>query len=152
MSSVDTMPPSYAPIWGHYQALGTSLDPATARMLLGMPEEVRYSFTPAQLNAFIAANKAPPANHAFDYSVSLPWFGSWFYLRLFVGRERRNRSRLTAEGQISLPKTSIAFVFVVWLFCCLSLFGSVIVLYLIKSTMGIDFMSGPSIFHPLFFN
>ncbi len=108
--------------------------------------------TASQLAAFIEANKPQAANHWVDYRVSIPWIGGGFYVRLFMGKERRNRSRLDAEGQVSLPKTSIALIFFLWALCCLAMFGSVILLYLIKSTIGIDLFNGPSILHPFFYN
>ncbi len=151
MSANETIPQSVPPFWNDYSDYGVSPDHATARMLSGMTEDVRYSFTPSQLAAFIEANKPRIANHWVDYKVSIPWIGKGFYIRLFVGKERRNRSRLNAEGQVSLPKTSIALVFFLWAACCLAMFGCVILLYLIKSFIGIDLFSGPSLFHPFFF-
>ncbi len=151
MLASETMSPSAEPIRCHYEAKGIIPDPATIRLLQSLPEDIRYSFTDAQLAGLSTANVTPRTSHLVDYCASLPWFGGRFYVRLFLGKERRNLSRLTSEGQISLPKTSIGFIFCIWMICCLALFGSVIVLYLIKSTMGINLLDGPSIFHPIFF-
>ncbi|MGH1418941.1 MAG: hypothetical protein ACRBCJ_08805 [Hyphomicrobiaceae bacterium] len=148
----ETTPGVPEPIQCGYEAKGVSLDPATIRLLQNIPENVRYSFTTDQLAGLSAANLTPQTSHFVDYCASIPWFGRRFYIRMLLGTERRNRTRLRSEGQISLPKTSILFFAIIFIVSSLALFGSVIVLYLIKSTMGINLLDGPSVLHPIFFS
>jgi len=86
----------------------------------------------------------------FDFKVSLPILSCAVFLRLTVGTERRNAARLEQEGQTS--KRSIAFAYAVigWLAVASSGFGFFCIAYLAKCALGINLLSGPSPFHPLY--
>ena len=102
------------------------------------PEEHRRAFTDEQLQALALASIPPPPNHGIEYRVSLPFFGKRFYVTLFVGRERRARSRLVAEGQ--LPVSQIVKPDpVAWtLILALTSFGALLALFIAKAMFGVE--------------
>lgn len=144
----------YAPVWsGQIADKATAPDaptshPAFERLLKRLPEEHRSGFTAEQLRALALASVPPPPNHQVEYRVSLPFFGRRYYLALFVGRERRARSRLVAEGQ--LPASQIIKPDpVAWtLMLFLGGFGVMLCLFIAKAMFGIEL--GESIALPEF--
>lgn len=135
----------YAPVWSgplgtaHAQASHSPTNhPAFERLLKRLPEEHRRAFTDEQLQALALASIPPPPNHGIEYRVSLPFFGKRFYVTLFVGRERRARSRLVAEGQ--LPVSQIVKPDpVAWtLILALTSFGALLALFIAKAMFGVE--------------
>lgn len=137
----------YAPVWSgplgktqsQFQAPDSPTNhPAFERLLKRLPEEHRRAFTAEQLHALALASIPPPPNHQIEYRVSVPFFGKRFYVTLFVGRERRARSRLVAEGQ--LPAAQIVKPDpVAWtLVLALTGFGVLLALFLAKAMFGIE--------------
>lgn len=108
--------------------------------------------TPAQWRALLAlARREQATRHVVDYRVSVPtlFWGSW-YVVLLAGRERRNASRLAAEGQTSLGRRTALISLVLGLTLALAVFGALCLAYLAKSLAGIDLFPGPSPLHALY--
>ena len=108
--------------------------------------------TPAQWQALLAlARREQASRHAIDYRVSVPtlFWGSW-YVVLLAGRERRNASRLAAEGQTSLGRRTLLISLVLSVMLALAVFGALCLAYLVKSLAGIDLFPGPSPLHALY--
>jgi hypothetical protein len=77
-------------------------------------------------------------------SVPLPW-GS-YYVTILVGRERRSTTRLEAEGQ-TRPALRILVYFLMGSIMIAGVVCALVLLYLVKSALGIDLMSGDSPAH-----
>ena len=142
----------FEPVWTstgqqHQQPPNIERHPTFERMLCKMSTEARSSFSIDQLALLSKITKPPPPLHWIDYRVSLPFFGGRYYLTFLFGKERRVLSRIKSEGQASLTKTSIVYVAVLWLLISISLLASLVLLYVIKSAVGLDLFSGPSVFH-----
>lgn len=84
--------------------------------------------------------------HVIDMraSVPLPW-GS-YYVTILVGRERRSRDRLDLEGQ-TRPILRILVYFLLSSILVSAVLCGLMLLYLLKSALGIDVMSGDSPLH-----
>lgn len=76
--------------------------------------------------------------------MPLPW-GS-YYVTILVGRERRSTARLEAEGQ-TRPALRFLVYFLMSSMLIVGVVCALVLLYLIKSALGIDLMSGDSPFH-----
>lgn len=84
----------------------------------------------------------------FDEGFGLSLGGRRYYINVRVGAEQRGNERLAAEGQVRV--SGIAFLYLVISSGAIMLFGTLCLLYLIKSALGIDLSSGDSFLHPLF--
>ncbi len=103
------------------------------RMLNKMPTEVAESFTEEQL---IALNKAVGgrswARHKVDLRGTISIWRSSYYFVILGGRNRRELSRFEKQlGQLSVA-------FIISLFLLGSALLGLLLLYLLKSAMGID--------------
>lgn len=121
------------------------------RLLHEIPNDVLASFTTEQLAVLAKATKPPTTRHFIDYRVSVPFIGGRYYLTLFFGKERRGLSRIRSEGQASLTKASILYVAILWIVFSVGLLASLVLIYVIKSAMGIDLFYGPSFLHDFAF-
>lgn len=137
----------YAPLWSGPLAQTQSAiqapesptnHPAFERLLKRLPEEHRRAFTEEQLRALALASIPPPPNHQIEYRVSVPFFGKRFYVTLFVGRERRVRSRLVAEGQMPVAQILKPDPVAWTLILALTGFGVLLALFLAKAMFGIE--------------
>jgi hypothetical protein len=88
---------------------------------------------------------------SFDLSLSLPWFGRRYYLRLLSGPERGNTRRLNEEHQTGLTRISIVYGLILFVFFASAIFGAAVFLYIVKSMLGINLFTGHSPFHRIFF-
>ena len=70
-----------------------------------------------------------------------------FYLNVRVGVETRSSERLAQEGQVRV--SGVAFLYLVICSGAIMLFGTLCLLYLLKSALGIDLTPGHSVLHPL---
>lgn len=104
--------------------------------------EIRSSFTPKQMAAIqdILAIAIPkPAPKLVDLRFSVDLVFSRFYLVLFVGKDRRKQSRsYLPEPLVRLGNSIAALVLLIGLNLLISLV-IVLLAYLIKSAIGIDF-------------
>jgi hypothetical protein len=71
-----------------------------------------------------------------------------YYVNLRIGTESRSPERLAGEGQVRV--NGLAFLYCVVCTGAIMLFGTLCLIYLIKSGMGINLTDGDSILHPLF--
>lgn len=124
---------------------------ALANLLAELPEDVRASFSDAQIAALTRSSQAGRSNHLVDFRVSMPLMPARrYYFRLLVGRERRNLARLTYEGQAHVTTISIFYALVTAMLAGLLLFGIFCAVYLLKSLSGINLFEGESPLHPLY--
>ena len=129
---------------------------ATAHKVAGqIPADIRAALTPAQLArlvCLVADLAAPPrAGHVIAYRASTRFLGQEIYLALFSGAERRAPDRLEQTRQ----KRSLIYLLFHLTMGCLTLLallaGAAVVLYLVKSFLGIDLFDGPSFLHEYVF-
>ena len=126
-----------------------------AHLLADLPDEVRATFSETQLAALArsARPQGTPAStrHLVDFRVSIPLLPARrYYVRLLVGRERRNLARLHGEGQSHVTRISIFYGVLTALLAGSMLFGMFCALYLLKSFSGINLFEGESPLHPLY--
>lgn len=107
------------------------------KLLERMPQHVQDSFTEEQLsNLKIAIAARTWCNHAIDIRSTIKFFRYRYYYVFVAGRNRRELS--SRERRIGLMIQAIAFS----IFLIFSTLLGILVLYLIKSAMGIDIFSG----------
>ena len=70
-----------------------------------------------------------------------------YYVNVRVGAELRSSDRLAEEGQVRV--SGIAFLYLVICSGAIMLFGTLCLLYLLKSGMGINLSAEDSVLHPL---
>ena len=108
-------------------------DRRLAKILCLMPETVQDSFTDEQLkNLKVAITATSWKKHAIDIRSSVSLFSYRYYYVLIAGRDQREMSRRELRVQ-----RLIYFLF----FCLFLIFSTllgILVLYLIKSAMGLD--------------
>lgn len=121
------------------------------RMLRRLPASILSSLTPVQLDAISDALIPDPPTHAIDYRVSIPFFGRRFYVTLLAGRERRSLARLAREAQLHAKHIAAFYAFALLALGCLTLVGTVLIGYVMKSALDIDLLDGPSLLHGYFF-
>lgn len=120
----------------------STVDPAVKSLLDRMPSEVASSFTEEQLSHLHSALGARSwKKHSVDIrsTFPIPFAKSRIYFVLLMGRNRRELTR--REKQIS------AFTFALFIAAFIgasTLFG-LLVLYLIKSALGINLFKGFSL-------
>lgn len=107
------------------------------QLLARMPEDQRHSFSVHQIAALQGA-LGSGAKHTIDFRpvVKVPLLPWSFYLVLLVGKNRREMS---AREQLVAART--LFTLLICGITILALFG-LLVLYLIKSALGIDIFDG----------
>lgn len=146
----------FEPVWTacsqqHKKPPDVDVHPTFERMLSRMSLAARSGFTVEQLALLSKVSRPPEPLHWIDYRVSLPFFGRRFYLTFLFGKERRGLSRIKSEGQASVTKTSLIYVAVLWLLISTVLFASLVLVYALKSAIGIDVFDGPSALHDFAF-
>ena len=116
--------------------------PAIKKLLSRMPEEVASSFTDEQLTHLLTAvGSRSWGKHKVDFrgTFKLPFYQWRYYYVLLAGRNYRELSR--QERRMSIVITAI----VSSLFLLFSAGLGLLVLYLIKSALGIDLFPGFSL-------
>lgn len=119
-----------------------SNQPAIKKLLSRMPEEVASSFTDEQLTHLLTAvGSRKWGKHKVDLrgTVQLPIYRWRFYYVFLAGINYKKRSR--QEKRMSLLITTIISSLLLMLCAALG----VLVLYLIKSALGIDLFPGFSL-------
>lgn len=114
-------------------------DPNIISLLARMPaDEIKDSFTDEQLETLkIAVGAKDWKTHPIDLRFTLPFWGKRFYIVFIAGKSLRS-SRLQ---KAILRKAEILFIS---LFILGAFLLSALILYLIKSALGINLISGYS--------
>ncbi|MCJ8293095.1 MAG: 3-phosphoshikimate 1-carboxyvinyltransferase [Colwellia sp.] len=119
-----------------------SEQPAIIKLLSRMPEDVANSFTDEQLTHLLTAvGSRGWGKHKVDFrgTFKLPFYQWRYYYVLLAGRNYRELSR--QERRMSLAITAI----ISSLFIMFSATLGLLVLYLVKSALGIDLFPGFSL-------
>ena len=113
-----------------------------------MPQPHRVSSPSPPPLSIVEDNSVDTTAAMFDEGFGLNLGGRRFYVNVRIGLEQRASERLAAEGQVRV--SGVAFLYLVICSGAIMLFGTLCLLYLIKSALGIDLSSGDSFLHPLF--
>jgi hypothetical protein len=119
-----------------------SNQPAIKKLLSRMPKGVASSFSDEQLTHILTAiGSRSWGKHKVDLrgTFKFPFYQWRFYYVLLAGRNHRNLSR--EERRMSIIITAI----ISSIFLIFSAVVGLLVLYLIKSALGIDLFSGFSL-------
>jgi len=120
--------------------LGSSYDPFVVGLKQRLPENLRESFTPEQLNALRNAFATRSwAKHKLDLRGTFSLWSNQYYFVLVGGRNKRNLSR--AQRNLSLA----AKAGVITAFLFFSLLVGLVALYLVKSALGINLLPNYSL-------
>lgn len=84
----------------------------------------------------------------FDEQFGIRLGGRSYYINLRIGTEMRTRRRRVAEGQVRV--SGVAFLYCVICSGAIMLFGTLCLLYLLKSGMGLNIWDEDSVLHPFF--
>jgi hypothetical protein len=98
-----------------------------------------------------ATDAQPPADAptaVFDERFGMRLGQRSYYVNVRIGCEQRSCERRAREGQVRV--SGVAFFYCVVCSGAIMLFGTLCILYLIKSGLGIDLSDGHSVLHPLF--
>ena len=114
-------------------------DPIITKLLDKVPADMRGSFTDEQLLALkIALGGRTWGAHAVDARWTLKWWRWQYYFVVLAGRNRR----VLTDREQAIQRLAMATTLAVFLTFC-GLLG-ILVLYLIKSALGIDLIPGYS--------
>ena len=114
-------------------------DPAIRSLLERMPKNIQTTFTDEQLSHLkVAIGARQWGNHAVDCRGVVKLFKYRYYYVFLAGRNRRELS--AKEQKIARFTQSIILSLVV----TLTILFTLLVLYLIKSALGIDIFEGYS--------
>ncbi len=116
-----------------------------------IPADIRASLSPAQLADLTRLLAQRPTEHAFAYRVSTSFFGQPIYLALFSGVEQRSPMRVTSAGQRRSQVNLLVKAGLVYLIVSAVLVTGAAMLYVLKSSLGLDLFDGPSFMHRFFF-
>lgn len=112
-------------------------DPVITKLLAKLPADMRGSFSPEQLLALkVALGGRTWGTHALDLRFTLKWWRWQYYCVLLAGRNRR----VLTDRERRVQRISMALVLAVFLLFSTAV--GVLVLYLIKSALGIDLIPG----------
>ena len=117
-------------------------EPAIRELLARMPKTVADSFNEEQLSHLLTAVGARSwGRHTIDVrgTFKIPFYRWRFYYVLLLGKNYRELSR--KEKQLSLLTSTLVFS----LFLILCSLGGLLLIYLIKSALGINLFSGFSL-------
>ncbi len=115
-------------------------EPNVQHMLERMPKNVADSFTDDQLfhlNTALAGRRW--GNHKVDVRGTIGLLRSRYYFVLLAGRDKRDLSR--TEGRIG----KLVMAAMIALFLCVSLVLGLVLLYILKSWLGINLFEGFSL-------
>ena len=110
---------------------------AFTHMISQLPAATIATFDAAQLSALSLALQPSKRQHRLDFRVSLPWFGSRFYVALLAGDERRSLDRLQREGQITVGRIGLTYAAACALILTLMLLSASVFVYAITK-IGTD--------------
>lgn len=121
----------------------SSNDPYTDNVISSIPADVRASFSAAQMDALqqALAKVHSRSRHFLDVRLQLPLYWTTYYVVFLLGRDKRAHIQeiLINRRQRSSRAAQIGFtVLAAWLLITGAAVTAFIVLYLIKSAVGID--------------
>ena len=112
-------------------------DPVITKLLDKVPSEMRGSFSDAQLVALkVALGGRTWGAHAVDARWTLKWWRWQYYFVFLAGRNRR----VLTDREQTIQRLAMATVLAVVLTIG-SVLG-VLILYLVKSALGVDLIPG----------
>lgn len=115
-------------------------DPALQNLLANVPERVKDTFTEEQLsylrNAIVNRQWR---NHPVDVRGTIPWFKYRYYYVVIAGKNKRELSRAEQKASRLINATFLAA------FLTISVTLGLLILYLIKSALGINLFEGFSL-------
>lgn len=112
-------------------------DPVIAKLLDKVPANMRASFSDEQLLALkVALGGRSWGAHALDLRFTLKWWRWQYYFVLLAGRNRR----VLTDRERRVQRLAMAAALAVFL--TFSALVGILVLYLIKSALGIDLIPG----------
>ncbi len=124
------------------------------RLLAALPHTAGAKLTNMQMAALdvaIARTRPKAGSHKLDYRVSVPFFGKRYYFVVKGGEERRSQDRIAKEGLNAPWRVSIAYTVLMGVIATTGLMAVIVLLYLLKSIMGIDVYEDHSMLHNLFY-
>jgi hypothetical protein len=121
-------------------------NPAAQRLLGRIPAQTLSTFSGHQIDAIARAVEPELSTHLIDFRASMPLGFMQLYVAVLVGRERRRTSRLAAESKLHLVRIVVGYLLLLSLLIS-AVLGFAIILYCIKSVLGIDLLPGHSLFH-----
>jgi hypothetical protein len=114
-------------------------DPVITKLLDKVPTDMRGSFTDEQLLALkVALGGRTWGAHAVDARWTLKWWRWQYYFVVLAGRNRR----VLTDREVRIQRLSMALFLTVFLLFAATV--GILVLYLIKSALGIDLIPGYS--------
>ena len=114
-------------------------DPVIEKLLDQVPADLRGSFTDEQLLALkLALGRRPWTTHPVDIRWTLKWWRWHYYFVFLAGRNRR----ILTDREQAIQWFVMVAMLAVFLSFCAGL--GILVLYLLKSALGIDLISGYS--------
>jgi hypothetical protein len=112
-------------------------DPVITKLLDKVPADMRSSFSSEQLLALkIALGGRTWGAHAVDARWTLKWWRWQYYFVFLAGRNRR----VLTDREIRIQRLSMALFLTVFLLFSAAV--GILVLYLVKSALGIDLIPG----------
>ncbi|QDL53011.1 3-phosphoshikimate 1-carboxyvinyltransferase [Rhodoferax aquaticus] len=115
-------------------------DPVITKLLDKVPADMRGSFSDAQLLALkVALGGRAWGAHAVDARWTLKWWRWQYYFVFLAGRNKR----VLSLRERKLQRLSMAIVLAVFLLVSTAV--GLLVLYLVKSALGIDLIPGFSL-------
>lgn len=115
-------------------------DPAIQKLLSRMPMEVQQSFTELQLAELrVALGARQWGKHALDLRGTVSLWRFRYYYVLVAGRNVRQQQR--PQRQVSLLTQAVLISVLI----CVALLLGLVLLYLVKSALGIDLLDDYSL-------
>ena len=114
-------------------------DPVITKLLDKVPGDMRGSFSDEQLLALkIALGGRSWGAHAVDARWTLKWWRWQYYFVFLAGRNRR----VLTDREVRIQRFSMALFLTAFLLFASTL--GILILYLVKSALGIDLIPGYS--------
>ena len=123
----------------HKQSTDIRKDPSIKSLLARLPGDLQGSFSDDQLEGLkVAIGNRDWKIHPVDIRTSFGLFGKRYYMVFVAGRSRRGAGRLQ---KMIFRKAEVFFIsFIIMLIIIAATF----LLYILKSAMGLDVVSGQS--------
>lgn len=110
-------------------------DPAIVNLLERMPQSVRASFSEEQLSHLRnAVSSRQWGHHPIDVRGTVPWFKYRYYYVLLAGKNHRNMTRAQLRASRFINALFLAG------FMTFSALVGILLIYLLKSALGIDLL------------
>lgn len=121
-------------------------DPYTNTVINSLPEHIRGSFSPEQMEALqhVLSKVNQQSRHLIDVRIQIPLYWVHYYVVFLLGRDLRShvQETLIKRRQRSSRAAQIGFVALMsWLLIAGLAVSAFMALYLIKSALGINIFS-----------